>query len=43
MQPRRYRQPDKKDGDSMTSFVMESLAGADRLRIVSATGLRDGY
>jgi len=27
--PRRYRQPGEKDGDSMTSFVMESFANID--------------
>ena len=25
VRPRRYRQPDEKDSDSMTSFVMEGL------------------
>ena len=29
VQPRRYRQPGEKDGDSMTSFVMESFANVD--------------
>jgi len=29
VQPRRYRQPGEKDGDSMTSFMMESFAKVD--------------
>jgi len=43
MQRRRYTGSQMKEtGGSVASFAMESLAGADSMRVLNAAGLRDG-